>query len=315
MDFWDINQFAYSLQKARDYADNYKYKCCCPDCNEYAIKSHLIQRHPVLEALTDGRNKVLQFEPNWEDARSGRRNLYSLKMRGINDAMQYRLFCSKHDFELFKELEKNNSIPDSKRDCLLLAYRAACSVRHQEEMRLRLYDYKNKQDPNGVNDSWLKNSQAFIRRMDAVIENICEAINGDDGSYLFRLIAMPYIPVAASDCIVDEEDYVAHVMEEEYRKPLNCYFVNLIPDKNRLLLLLGCDARYDRDGEYEKIITEFPANCDIENHFFIETLWGILLKCQSWCCSPKLAQDSNWHEFLENYEMMKINALTHQEGS
>lgn len=43
--------------------------------------------------------------------------------------------------------------------------------------------------------------------MDAVIDNLWEALDGADNSYFFRMIALPYIPVAVSDCIVDEEDY------------------------------------------------------------------------------------------------------------
>ena len=67
------------------------------------------------------------------------------------------------------------------------------------------------------------------------------------------MIAMPYIPIAASDCIVDENDYIDHIMEQNYKEPLNCYFINLIPDNDRLLLLLGCDTRYDKEGEYKHI--------------------------------------------------------------
>lgn len=74
---WNFNQFADSLQKARNYADKYKYKCCCPDCEREAIKSHLLQRHPLLTSIADSQNKVLQFEDNWEDARSRRWDLYS----------------------------------------------------------------------------------------------------------------------------------------------------------------------------------------------------------------------------------------------
>lgn len=80
---WNFNQFANSLQKARNYADKFNYRCCCPDCGEIAIKSHLLQRHPLLTSIADSQNKVLQFEDNWEDARSGRWNFYSEKARGI----------------------------------------------------------------------------------------------------------------------------------------------------------------------------------------------------------------------------------------
>ena len=88
IDSFDFNQIANSLQKARSYAANFKYKCCCPECNETAIKTHLLQRHPVLEALTGDKNELLQFEDNWKDVRSERWDLYTEKTRGINDAMQ-----------------------------------------------------------------------------------------------------------------------------------------------------------------------------------------------------------------------------------
>lgn len=303
---FDLNQFANSLQKARNYADKYKYKCCCPDCHEIAIKSHLLQRHPLLTSIADSQNKVFQFEDNWEDARSGRWDFYSEKARGINDAMQYRLFCGKHDSDLFKDLESRNSIPASKYDCLLLAYRASCSVRHQEEKRLHLYEYREQHDPNEINAAFLRNSQKFILRMDAVIDNLWKALHGEDGSYLFRMIAMPFIPVAASDCIVDKEDYQAHITGESYCVPLNCYFVNLIPDNDRLLLLMGCDTRYDKNGEYESIITDFPAECDLPYQHFIETIWGILMKCHNWCCSPNLAEEPQWKDFFEEYEELKV---------
>lgn len=307
MDSFDLNQIAGSLQKARNFAVHFKYTCCCRDCDNEAIRSHLLQRHPILESIADANNKVLQFEDNWEDARSGRWDLYSEKLRGINDALQYRLFCRKHDSALFKELEINNSVPSSKRDCLLLAYRAACSVRHQEERRMHFYEYRMQCNSNEIDAAWLSNSKAFARRMHAVIENLQRALDGEDGPYLFRMIAVPYIPVAASDCIADEEDYQAHIMDDEYSEPLNCYFVNLIPDNDRLLLLLGCDTRHDRNGEYKSIISKFPANCDLPYQHFVETLWGILLKCHNWCCSPKLAEDPRWKGFFENYETLKVN--------
>ena len=92
-------------------------------------------------------------------------------------------------------------------------------------------------------------------------------------------------------------------MEDDYLKPLNCYFVTLIPDNERLLLLLGCDTRYDRNGEYKSIVTDFPTNCDLQ------TLWRILLKCHNWCASPKLAEDPKWKAFFDNYESMKVNDI------
>ena len=144
--------------------------------------------------------------------------------------------------------------------------------------------------------------------MDAVVDDLWNALEGNDNNYMFRMIAMPYIPIAASDCIVDENDYyIDHITEQNYIEPLNCYFINLIPDNERLLLLLGCDTRYNKEGEYQHIITDFPANCDIEYQIFIEKIWGILSRCHNWCCSPLLLENSLWKPFIDNYEMIKVN--------
>ena len=102
--YFDMNSFANNLTKARAFADHFKYKCSCPGCNNPAIKSHLFQRHPLLKDICDEKGCVLQFEDNWEDARSGRWDLYKERKRGLQDAMQFPLFCKEHDNDLFQDL-------------------------------------------------------------------------------------------------------------------------------------------------------------------------------------------------------------------
>lgn len=72
---------------------------------------------------------------------------------------------------------------------------------------------------------------------------------------------------------------------------------------------MGCDTRYGRNGEYESIITDFHTECDLLYQHFVETIWGILMKCHNWCCSPKLAEDSKWKKFFADYELMKVRAM------
>ena len=106
--------------------------------------------------------------------------------------MQYPLFCSSHDSSLFKELESHNSIPFSKRDCLLLAYRAACSVRHQEERRMHFYGYKVKENSGDLNVIMLENSWAFIHRMDAVIHRA--RMRQSQGLHLIPALRQQFVP-------------------------------------------------------------------------------------------------------------------------
>ena len=303
---FDFNAFSNQLVSAWKYAKAYPYQCCCPDCKEKAIKSHLLQQHPILESICDEKNSLLQMVDNRMDPRSGNWDFYNKHNVGISEALQYRLFCKEHDNSIYKDLEKRNSIPQSMRDCLLLAFRSACAVRHQEEQRLHIYE--NKRMSSGREDEMESISRVFMRRMDAVVDNLWNAINGNgDRYYTFRIIGMPKIEIAASDCMTDEADFEAHIMEEGYDAPLNCLFINLIPNDDKLLLLLGCDTRYDKGGKYKSIITGFPT-VDVPFDYYYDTLKGILLKCSNWCCAPKLYNNGDWRAFFDEYEELKVNS-------
>lgn len=301
---FDMNDFSDALVSAWKYAKSYRYKCCCPECGEDAIKSHLLQQHPLLESICDEKNSVMQMVDNNVDPRSGNWVFYSRRKVGISNTLQYKLFCKKHDNSLFKEIEKRNSIPSTKRECLLLAFRAACAVRHQEEHRLRIYGSLKK--ITGQEEPLESISHIFIQRMDMVVNNLWDAINGEgETHYLFRMIAMPRVDIAASDCIVNEEDLEAHIMDDKYAEPLNCLFINLMPLEEKTYLLFGCDTRYDKKGEYQTKIMQFPTG-DVTSDYLLRTIKGILLMCSNWCFSPSLYENSSWKAFFDEYENLKV---------
>lgn len=303
----DFNDFSDNLVRAWKYAKSFKYKCCCPDCEDNAIKSHLLQQHPLLESICDEKNCLLQMRDNDNDPRSGDWDFYSRRKVGISNALQYKLFCKKHDNSLFKDIEKRNSIPNSKQDCLLLAFRSACAVRHQEEHRLHIHESQKKS--TGLKNPMEDISRIFIQRMDGVVNNLWNAINGEgDNFYLFRMLAIPRINIAASDCMIDEDDFKEHILCDDYKKPLNNLFINLIPSEDRLYLLLGCDTRHDKKGEYKAIIEQVPSG-DMTSDYLLKTIKGVLLKCSNWCCSPQLYEDNSWKEFFDEYESLKIASI------
>ena len=94
---FDYNAFSDKLVTAWKYAKNYPYSCCCPGCGKTAIKSHLLQQHPVLSSICDEKHCVLQMVDNRKDPRSGDRDLYQRHNVGISEALQYKLFCKEHD--------------------------------------------------------------------------------------------------------------------------------------------------------------------------------------------------------------------------
>ena len=145
--------------------------------------------------------------------------------------------------------------------------------------------------------------------MDSVVNNLWTAINGEgDNYYMFRMIAMPRINIAVSDCMTDEDDFEEHILDDNYKEPLNSLFINLIPLEDKLYLHLGCDTRNDKNGEYKSIIEQFPTG-DVSSDYHLGTIKGILLKCSNWCCSPNLYEDCSWREFFDEYESLKVTSV------
>ena len=103
---FDFVEFSDQLVVAWKYAKNYSYSCCCPGCKERAIKSHLIQQHPILDSICDENNSLLQMVDNHMDPRSGNWDFYNKHNVGITDALQLKLFCKEHDNRMYKDLDR-----------------------------------------------------------------------------------------------------------------------------------------------------------------------------------------------------------------
>ena len=83
-----------------------KWKCMCPNCNENAINSHLLQRNGILNHVAENGHL---YEMRGQ-------NVYTLRYTdvlmepqkvGVNHAISFPLFCGKHDSSLFKPIEGN----------------------------------------------------------------------------------------------------------------------------------------------------------------------------------------------------------------
>lgn len=81
---------------------NKKWQCMHPDCTEHAINSHLLQRHGLLDNLTnDGHLYEIKYvNPNYWMNNPIR---FEFKRIGINDAISRPIFCKYHDNILFKK--------------------------------------------------------------------------------------------------------------------------------------------------------------------------------------------------------------------
>lgn len=97
-------------------------------CSENPIKAHSIQNSKVFEHLHFEGNLIgLKIKPN---------NTHYPEIVfdtiGRKDASIFRGFCSKHDNELFQEIDIHQFNPSNKKQLFLLAYRSVCKEVHSK---------------------------------------------------------------------------------------------------------------------------------------------------------------------------------------
>jgi hypothetical protein len=100
-----------------------KWNCLVDGCDEVAINSHLIQQNGLLNNITyDGHLVELKvIDANrWDDKKLP----FEFGNVGIKQALSYKVFCNKHDTEIFKPIEDNNKNFESYEAFLLFSYRA-----------------------------------------------------------------------------------------------------------------------------------------------------------------------------------------------
>ena len=123
-----------TLADAQRKASKVKWPCMCPKCKERAINSHLLQRHGILSYVTENNHL---YEITREDAFKWHEN-YPVRFKkvGLNNAISYPLFCSKHDTDIFIPIESGTIDFDDYKSQLLFSYRAICAEIRKKEFAL-----------------------------------------------------------------------------------------------------------------------------------------------------------------------------------
>jgi hypothetical protein len=274
------------------FKNAYTQKNDCLLCSDKAINSHVLQKNGILNLISSN-NHVIQI--NSKDFFSAdETGILDIKSIGINSAMSYPLFCNFHDTLVFAPIEKeelNLNLPISQ---LLFSYRALCA-----EIRKKLtnVDILNKvKDSNhfasnfmlvdmaktqieantlGVNDlNWYKSE---FEKAITNSENI--------KNYVFEKIDFNFIPASVS-AVYSPINPSFHTFEvlKNSNNILNYIFINLIPNNNKLTLLIG----YHKLKTDDWIINYIESWKNITQKEFKRKLTDLLAtKIETWCISPE----------------------------
>ena len=96
-------------------------ECLFSDCENKSINSHLIQRNGILSNISiDGH----LYELKVIDVNKFGKEKYPINFKklGVKQALSYKLFCNKHDTNLFKNIENTKSNYESYESFVLFSY-------------------------------------------------------------------------------------------------------------------------------------------------------------------------------------------------
>lgn len=293
---YDMFSIFGALGNAKDKARKHRYKCLYPGCTKVAVGCHLVQRHPILVSISEEGN-LYQIFDNEINPLSG--DYDDLKERHVSvlHALSLPLFCGKHDNDLFKPIEVGEVDLLSAKTFLLFSYRALAAQRFFESKRH--VQYQNTGFDDELHNYQRDYSLHVIRRFDSTMNMLLQDIQCESfDSYEYTLVDLPYKPISGSDAVVDEDEmvfsYEGGNMEE---RPINTLYLTLLPmvDRKVLKLLIGYHKSFVGEAQksfYDKL-RDGNDSC---------TIFDIICRMKSWCCSPSLIQD---RDFMTKYEIRR----------
>lgn len=225
------------LAKQESFIDKQKWECMCPGCCERAINSHLLQRNGILNHIA--KNGHL-YEIRREDFFKWHTNgPVKIKKIGIQQALSFPLFCSKHDTEIYKPIEESVVDFDDYKSQLLFSYRAACSELFKKRSNQIRYEFL----PEGCakNES-IEGTEKGIKDLLYYKYLFEDELKKSQGKFSFLHVSYPFIGVCASAAVSYEPidfDKERSVMIAVKKKVWDGFFINVIPQKESLEVIIG----------------------------------------------------------------------------
>ncbi|CAL2085845.1 conserved hypothetical protein [Tenacibaculum sp. 190524A05c] len=277
------------LQNIFKNARNKKHKCLV--CEEKSINSHLLQKNGILNIISSN-NHIIQITGN-DFFKAEKEGIIGIKSIGINRAMSYPLFCNIHDTNIFAPVETEEYSLNDYTSQLLFSYRSLCAEIRKKMINTDIFERIKNSRQFAVNFELLKLAQSQIEANSMGIQdlnwykNIMELeINNSYNTtdYIFEKIDYDFIPISASAVYspINPSEHTLEVLKDS-EKILNYIFINLIPQEDKLTLIIGYH-KLKTNNWIKEYITSWKGLSDIEFEKKLTDLFAT--KIETWVISP-----------------------------
>lgn len=262
--------------------NNNKQNCYHLDCNEIAIKSHILQKNGILSAIADDYHlRMLHFDFLGDDSPA------FFKRIGINNAFTFKGFCQKHDSSIFEPIEKYNIDFDNYKNRLLFAYRTLLNEKRKKEYNVTFNDITFSQLDsfnNLINEELSKQNQNGINDIDYYLNIILSDLENCTENFIFfeRRVKKQDVCISSNFSYetVKEQEQQLLLTGKDF-DILTSIFVCFFPIKDQNIFIMGyLKSTEDVCGKWVKSFFE------MEEKDLLKAISDLMLKrCEQWACS------------------------------
>jgi hypothetical protein len=305
-----------AILKARKKSENKTRTCMFEDCQNIAIKSHILQKNGILNEISE-KNHLIGLVPS-NPFEMETKGISDFKTIGINNAYTFQGFCKSHDSNIFKPIETNFLLDfNNKYHQTLFCYRGLCQEIRRKEISIEwLDDLRDFYPPEilvnvfylteGYYDG-IKNLKYFKTEL----ENCIKSNNYD--TFHFDKITIPRIDLCISTPLNIREleipKYDNSDSMKKFRKtPFTTSFLNIFPKGNNSIIIAGYHKKYPCAWTNDFIR---KINNGTEQNILKELSDLITLRLEFWAMSPSLFNSIDRTELEKYKKQFKENVYNH----
>lgn len=284
--------------------------CMHPDCNEKAIKSHIMQKNGILSSIADDQHL-------WELSVDHFKQEYiGFQRKGINKIYTFKGFCNTHDSSIFSKIETQGEINfNDYESCLLFALRTTYNELWVKEVVIKLQECIINDSGVETNDEMFKETirqnKLAIKDIEFYTNAMWSDLKNKTGSFVFVYREMEHQEICLNSIYTYDTSQEMRGYQFKYGKDMERpseLFLSYFPYLNKSILLMG----YHKDD-----MTKVKS---FVNLFFKENIKRtnkrlsslIVFNCETWVCSNSFYK--NKLEGLDS-EFFKATQLSGRNGN
>lgn len=286
-----------TLQSIIKRVNEKKWECFQDNCQEIAINSHLLQVNGILNSLVEKGHLIQIANNDFFDIEE--KGFFQFKIVGVNQAISKFLFCNKHDTSIFKHIEVEEIDFFSYTSQLLFSYRSLCGELRNKMKNLEIYNRV------GNSKKFIGNTPIIPKEylaMEIYGHNLGkkdmtkfkeifekELVDNSNQAFHFDTYQYPILKICVSAVfspINPTQDAVIKAMLQI--EPLSSIFINVIPHKEYLYIIVGYHKEYANKWAID-YVDSWSNLSTIELQNKLTDL--IATRVETWSLSPKLFEE------------------------